>query len=136
MKPTNLKKNKNINWLISDIKRLKTQELHDLKNLYLTAKKIDKSEKTNEDLQSFKSFCNWATDEQILEEIKNRLTDFYQILAGYYYTIAEDFNQNPLIKIDRLKKAVICCNLLKQHCPDAKIYANKYICQQNRNYLR
>jgi hypothetical protein len=127
---------KNLNWIISDIQRLKIQELHTLKNLYMNAKKFDKAEETQDKLNSFKSFCNWATDEQILEEVKNRLTDFYQVLAGYYYTIAEDFESNPLIKIDRLKKAVICCNLLKQHCKDAEIYANKYICQQNRNYLR
>lgn len=126
----------NQNFLIEDIKMLKIQELHDLKTLYLNAKKYDKAEETQDKLTSFKSFCNWATDTQILEEVKSRLTDFYQVLAGYYYTVAEDFNENPFIKIDRLKKAVICCNLLKQHCKDAEIYANKYICQQNRNYLR
>ncbi len=126
----------NKNFLIDDIKMLKIQELQRLKDLYTYAKKFDKAEETKEKLNSFKSFCNWANDDQILEEVKNRLIDFYQILAGYYYTVAEDFNENPYIKIDRLKKAVICCNLLKQHCKHAEIYANKYICQQNRNYLR
>ena len=45
-------------------------------------------------------------------------------------------NTMEFIKIDRLKKAVICCNHLKKHCKDAEIYANKYICQKNRNYLK
>jgi len=127
---------KNYNWLIEDFKMLKIQELDRLKNLYLQNKKFEKAEKTTEELKDFKSFCNWATNEQIIKEVKSRLSDFYQVLAGYYYTIAEDFNENHLIKIDRLKKAVICCSLLKQHEPKAEIYANKYICQRNRNYLR
>lgn len=126
----------NYTWLIDDFKMLKIQELDKLKNLYIQNKKVDKAEETAEKLKDFKSFCNWATNEQILEEVQNRLTDFYQVLAGYYYTIAEDFSENQYIKIDRLKKAVICCNLLKAHEPKAEIYANKYICQQNRNYLR
>ena len=123
-------------FLIEGIKALKIQELTDLQNLYIQNKKFDKAEQTQEEIKSFKDFCNWATDEQIMRETKSRLTDYYQILAGYYYTIAEDFQQNPLIKIDRLKKAVICCNELKKHEPQAEQYANKFICQQNRNYLR
>ena len=123
-------------FLIEGIKTLKIQELTDLKNLYIKNKKFDKAEQTEEEIKSFKDFCNWATNEEVIEEVKSRLTAYYQILAGYYYTIAEDFQQNPLIKIDRLKKAVFCCNELKKHEPRAEQYANKFICQQNRNYLR
>jgi hypothetical protein len=37
---------------------------------------FDKAEETKDKLNSFRSFCNWANDDQILEEVKNRLTDF------------------------------------------------------------
>jgi len=123
------------NWLISDIKRIKLGELKRLKSLYEYNKKFDKADRVKDEISEFNSFCNWATNEQVLNELNSRLTDYYQVLAGYYYTVAEDFEFNPLIKIDRLRKAVICCKLLKQHQPKADIYANKFICQQNRNYL-
>lgn len=126
----------NNTWLIDDIKFLYLQELRKLKELYTNSKKYDKAEQTQDKIKNFNWFCTWATDEDIVKEVNHRLTDFYQIIAGYYYTIAEDFSENPLIKIDRLKKAVVSCNLLKNKVKEAQIYSNKYICQKNRNYLR
>jgi len=125
----------NYDWLISDIKSIKLGELKKLETLYEYNKKFDKADKVKDEIKDFQSFCNWGTDEMILKSLKDRLTDYYQVLAGYYYTVAEDFPNNPYITVNRLRKAVICCQLLKQHQPKAEIYANKYICQRNRNYL-
>ena len=126
----------NNTWLIEDIKFLYLQELRKLKELYTNTKKFDKAEETQDKIKNFNWFCSWANDEDVLKEVNHRLTDFYQIIEGYYYTIAEDFESNPLIKIDRLKKAVVSCSMLKNKVKEAQIYSNKYICQQNRNYLR
>jgi hypothetical protein len=121
--------------LKSDLIGLKLSEMHDLKSLYLNSKQFSKAEDVQDKINTFKAFTRYATDKMLLEELKTRLTDFYQVLAGYYYTIAEDFEFNPLIKVDRLRKAVFYCQMLKKHEPKADIYKNKYICQRNRNYL-
>jgi len=121
--------------LKSDLINLKLSEMHDLKLLYLNSKQFIKAEDVQDKINDFKAFTRHATNEMLFEELKPRLTDFYQVLAGYYYTIAEDFEFNLLIKVDRLRKAVFYCQMLKKHEPKADIYKNKYICQRNRNYL-
>ena len=126
----------NSNFWIEDIKSLRIGELKKLIKLYEDNGKDYEAEKTTKKLESFIDLCAYGTEAMILEELSSRLSDFYQVLAGYYYAMAEDFNYNPLIKIDRLKKAVIMCQKLKEHTIEAVPYANKYICQTNRNYLR
>lgn len=121
--------------ILSDLKMLKIGDYKKIESYYKNKKEFIKSEEVKRKLLDFVNFCSWATDEQVKKELHFDLSSYFQILAGYYYTRAEDFNYNPYIKIDSLKKAVIYCNLLKNHNPNAEIYSNKYICKINRNYL-
>lgn len=119
---------------LQDIKILKIKELKAVVNFHQSKGDERRAQDAEKALQDFRYLCTYATDEMILEEVQNRLKDYYQIMAGYYYSLAEDFPNNPFIKIESLKKAIFYCNKLKELRPEVKIYANRWICRTNRNY--
>ena len=123
-------------FFIQDIKSLKIKELAEAVKLHKKKGNTERAQQAEKALQDFRCFCTYATDAMILEEVHNRLSDYLQIMAGYYYTLAEDFPDNPLIKIESLKKAIFYCNKLKELRPEAKIYTNRHICKINKNYLK
>lgn len=122
---------KNLNWLFNEMKSIRIDELTTLKKLYKKNNVWDKIDGVQEEID-FLNFKYTGFDINVFE---NRFCDFLQLIAGYHYTIAEDFMDNNLMKIENLRKSVICCNLLKANFKESIPYSNKYICQQNRNYL-
>ena len=120
--------------LRNELITLKLLEYSRLINAHKAAGNEMKATKAEDKRFEFREFCKYATDQMLLEELKPRLTDYYQLIAGDSYTLAEDFSENPLIKIPNLKKAVVACNELKTVEPKAAIYSNRYICRKNIGY--
>jgi hypothetical protein len=62
-----------------------------------------------------------------LDFSKFEIANYLRTMAIDYRQKAEDFPQNPYIKIPSLKKAVRCCLLLQRIIPELKIYSKHWL---------